>query len=89
MYLLSRHVAFVDAWCLVLTRVLPQRSLDPALGVFTGALAFYLRQTNPRTAPPPEESLSALVSWKLQVWKEERRNKMIEQEEKVMRELAK
>ncbi|PAV24066.1 hypothetical protein PNOK_0113400 [Pyrrhoderma noxium] len=34
------------------------RSLDPALGVITGVLAFYLNQTNPRTAPPPGESLN-------------------------------
>jgi Non-classical export protein 1 len=63
--------------------------LDPALGVFTGVLAFYLRQTNPKTALPPEETLSALVSWKVLAWKEERRRKMVEQEEKAMRELAK
>jgi len=56
--------------------------------VFTGVLAFYLRQTNPRTAPPAEETLSALVSWKAQTWKEERRRKMIEEEKKATRELT-
>ena len=66
-----------------------RRTLDPALGVFTGVLAFYLRQTNPRTAPPPEETLPALVSWKMRQWKEERRRKMIEQEEKAIQELSK
>jgi len=69
--------------------MLLRRSLDPALGVFTGVLASYLRQTNPRTAPPPEETLSALVSWRMRAWTEERRRKMIENEEKAMRELAK
>lgn len=80
---------FVILECIILILVLLRRSLDPALGVFTGVLAFYLRQTNPRTAPPPEETFSALVSWKMRAWKEERRRKMIEQEEKAMRELAK
>lgn len=40
------------------------RSLDPLLGVFTGVFAFYLHQTNPRTAPPPGESLKELIEWK-------------------------
>lgn len=69
--------------------ILVRRFLDPGLGVFTGVLAFYLRQTNPRTAPPPEETFSALLSWKMQAWRDERRKQMIEQEEKAMRELAK
>jgi len=69
--------------------MLLRRSLDPGLGVFTGVLAFYLRQTNPRTAPPPEETLPALVSWRMRAWTEEKRRKMIENEEKAMRELAK
>ncbi|THH04180.1 hypothetical protein EW145_g5714 [Phellinidium pouzarii] len=40
------------------------RALDPVLGVFTGALAFYLHEANPRTAPPPGESLRELARWK-------------------------
>ena len=81
--------AFVNPEHIMLILVLLRRSLDPALGVFTGVLAFYLRQTNPGTAPPPEETLSVLVSWKMRAWKEERRRKMIEQEEKALQELAK
>lgn len=40
------------------------RSLDPILGVCTGIFAFYLNQTNPRTAPPPGDTLPELFSWK-------------------------
>ena len=81
--------AFFNLECMILILVLLRRSLDPALGVFTGVLAFYLRQTNPRTAPPPEETLSVLISWKMRAWKEERLRKMIEQEEKAVQTLAK
>lgn len=41
------------------------RGLDPLLGVFTGVLAYYLYETNPRTAPPPDQRLLPLVQWKL------------------------
>ncbi|KAL5529777.1 hypothetical protein ACEPAG_5764 [Sanghuangporus baumii] len=44
--------------------VLLSRSVDPLLGVFTGVLAFYLNQTNPRTAPPRGENLMDLIRWK-------------------------
>ncbi|KAH8116776.1 hypothetical protein DFH11DRAFT_1131624 [Phellopilus nigrolimitatus] len=44
------------------------RSLDPILGVFTGVLAFYMHETNPRTAPPSDESLLALAQWKREKW---------------------
>ncbi|KIJ46136.1 hypothetical protein M422DRAFT_778503 [Sphaerobolus stellatus SS14] len=40
------------------------KTLDPLLGIFTGALAFYLNQTNPRTAPPSGETLPELLRWK-------------------------
>lgn len=39
------------------------RTLDPLLGVFTGFLAYYLHETNPRTAPPPGHTLKDLVHW--------------------------
>lgn len=52
------------------------RTLDPLLGIFTGALAFYLHENNPRKAPPPEERLSALVQWKLGKWRQEREAKL-------------
>lgn len=54
----------------------PHRTLDPILGIFTGAFAFYLHEHNPRTAPPPEERLSTLVQWKLAQWRQEREAKL-------------
>jgi hypothetical protein len=41
------------------------RTVDPLLGVFTGFLAYYLHETNPRTAPPPGHTLKDLVSWQI------------------------
>ncbi|KLO05695.1 hypothetical protein SCHPADRAFT_946694 [Schizopora paradoxa] len=42
------------------------KSLDPALGVFTGFFAYFLHETNPRTAPSsPDLRLTELVRWKL------------------------
>lgn len=38
--------------------------MDPLLGVFTGCLAYYLYETNPRTALPPDQRLGALLQWK-------------------------
>ncbi|WVO15358.1 hypothetical protein L204_103014 [Cryptococcus depauperatus] len=40
------------------------RTLDPVLGIFTGVFAYYLNETNPRTAPPQGHTLRELVSWK-------------------------
>lgn len=48
------------------------RFLDPLLGVFTGVLAFQLRQNDVRYAPPEEERLSSLVRWKYNQWREHR-----------------
>ncbi|KAI0306476.1 hypothetical protein B0F90DRAFT_1814368 [Multifurca ochricompacta] len=42
------------------------RTLDPMLGIFTGSLAYYLYETNPRTAPAPEQKLDNLVRWKIE-----------------------
>ncbi|KAF9227686.1 hypothetical protein BS17DRAFT_774159 [Gyrodon lividus] len=52
--------------------VLLSRGIDPLLGVFTGCLAHYLYETNPRTAIPPDQRLAALVQWKWAKWKRER-----------------
>jgi Non-classical export protein 1 len=46
--------------------------LDPLLGVFTGILAYYMYETNPRTAPPADQKLGELARWKLSKWKHER-----------------
>lgn len=50
------------------------RTLDPLLGVFTGFLAYYLHETNPRTTPPPGHTLKDLVRW--QVADNERRREV-------------
>lgn len=52
--------------------VLLSRAADPVLGVFTGALAYYLYETNPRTAPPPEQKLDSLVRWKIEKYRSTR-----------------
>ncbi|KAG8806983.1 hypothetical protein FRC18_005813, partial [Serendipita sp. 400] len=46
---------------------------DPLLGIFTGVVAFQLRQNNPETAPPSNERLDYLVRWKYNQWLESRR----------------
>ncbi|KAF8447743.1 hypothetical protein L210DRAFT_3441230 [Boletus edulis BED1] len=46
-------------------QALLSRTIDPLLGVFTGCLAYYLYETNPRTALPPDQRLGALLQWKL------------------------
>ncbi|KAG8217713.1 hypothetical protein J3R82DRAFT_5870 [Butyriboletus roseoflavus] len=45
-------------------RVLLSRGIDPLLGVFTGCFAYYLYETNPRTALPHDQRLGALLQWK-------------------------
>ena len=50
------------------------------LGVFTGGLAFYLHQTNPRTAPPESETLQELLQWKRKKMAAERAKKFEETE---------
>jgi hypothetical protein len=44
----------------------PDSSLDPLLGIFTGVFAYYLYETNPRTAPAQEQKLDNLVRWKIE-----------------------
>lgn len=51
------------------------RALDPLLGIFTGVLAFQLRQSNPKTAPPEDERLDYLVKWKYAQWKEKKQQR--------------
>jgi len=48
------------------------RTLDPLLGIFTGVFAYYLYETNPRTAPSPEQKLDALVRWKIEKYQANR-----------------
>jgi hypothetical protein len=48
------------------------RTLDPLLGAFTGLLAYYLHETNPRSAPPPGHTLRELASWKWESSKQAR-----------------
>ncbi|VDB83057.1 unnamed protein product [Peniophora sp. CBMAI 1063] len=55
--------------------VLLSKGLDPVLGVFTGLLAYYLHETNPRTAPPPDQTLSALVGWRMEKRRQEQLQK--------------
>jgi hypothetical protein len=52
------------------------RVLDPVLGVFTGVFAYYLYETNPRTAFPPGEKLPDLLRWKWSKWRQERDQKL-------------
>jgi hypothetical protein len=42
------------------------------LGIFTGVLAFYLYEINPRTAPAPEQKLDSLVRWKIEKYQANR-----------------
>ncbi|EIN07295.1 hypothetical protein PUNSTDRAFT_135981 [Punctularia strigosozonata HHB-11173 SS5] len=60
--------------------VLLSRGLDPLLGVFTGVLAYYLYETNPRTALPEEQRLTSLVRWKYSQWRYMREAKLKELE---------
>ena len=48
------------------------RFLDPLLGVFTGVLAFQLRQNDVRYTPSEEERLPSLFRWKYNQWREQR-----------------
>ncbi|KAF8518811.1 hypothetical protein BU17DRAFT_48322, partial [Hysterangium stoloniferum] len=50
-------------------------ALDPILGVFTGVLAYYLSETNPRTAPRKEDTLYELLRWKQDKWRKERKER--------------
>lgn len=57
--------------------VLLSRGLDPLLGVFTGVLAYYLYESHPRNAVPPDERLSALIKWKYTKWHNEREQRLM------------
>ncbi|EMD37985.1 hypothetical protein CERSUDRAFT_113105 [Gelatoporia subvermispora B] len=56
--------------------VLLSRRLDPLLGVFTGVFAYYLYESHPRNAVPPEERLTALIKWKYNKWRNEREQRL-------------
>jgi len=47
-------------------------TLDPLLGIFTGVFAYYLYETNPRMALPPEQKLDTLVRWKVEKYQANR-----------------
>ena len=38
-------------------------------------LAYYLHETNPRTAPPPDQRLGALVEWRMEKRRQEQMKK--------------
>ncbi|TFK98956.1 hypothetical protein BDV98DRAFT_572016 [Pterulicium gracile] len=57
--------------------VLLSRTIDPVLGVFTGCLAYYLFENNPRTALPPGNKLGDLIQWKWTRWQEQRSAKLL------------
>ncbi|KZT56881.1 hypothetical protein CALCODRAFT_483642 [Calocera cornea HHB12733] len=38
--------------------------VDPLFGVFTGAVAYYLWENHPRTAPPQGSHLADLIKWR-------------------------
>lgn len=56
---------------------------DPLLGVFTGFLAYYLAEKNPRSAPPPGERLIELLYWKREEFSRKRAEKEALLEEKM------
>lgn len=49
-----------------------RRPLDTLLGVFSGVFAYYLNETHPRTARPPEQKLLSLMRWKWAKYQEQR-----------------
>ncbi|KAG9045926.1 hypothetical protein FS837_005401 [Tulasnella sp. UAMH 9824] len=67
------------------------KGLDPILGVLTGILAYRLSESNPRTGPPPGETLQELMKWKYQRWKAAREAGQKDEEnwEQVVQNIAK
>ncbi|KAH9935021.1 uncharacterized protein B0H18DRAFT_1114837 [Fomitopsis serialis] len=59
------------------------RTLDPLLGIFTGVFAYYLYESNPRTALPEDQRLGPLMQWKLDKWRQERERKLMSGEQDV------
>ncbi|EGN93255.1 hypothetical protein SERLA73DRAFT_78863 [Serpula lacrymans var. lacrymans S7.3] len=56
--------------------VIVSRAVDPILGVFTGCLAYYLYETNPRNTLPSDRRLAPLVQWKWATWQAKRLEKL-------------
>lgn len=50
--------------------------LDPFLGVFTGLFAYYLYETHPRTAIPPDQRLAVLIQWKITNYQRQRAERL-------------
>jgi len=46
-------------------------------GIFTGVFAYYLHENHPRTAPPPDQRLLALLQWKREKYQRERIEKLL------------
>ncbi|GBE82164.1 hypothetical protein SCP_0405440 [Sparassis crispa] len=95
----SRNTLFatvgVKAWSISpLTRVaihklcmapaLLSRTLDPFLGVFTGVFAYYLHETNPRSAVPRDDRLVELMKWKWSKRKREREMHLANDDDTVL-----
>jgi hypothetical protein len=61
------------------------RNIDPLLGTFTGFLAYFLSESNPRTNLQPGHSLLELVPWQ---WQEFRRGREVLRMEEERKEAA-
>ena len=62
------------------------RAFDPLLAIFTGTLAYYLHEKNPRSAPPPGHTLSELVGWRWDLLQASRRGRTAALESREQRE---
>lgn len=51
------------------------------LGVFTGVFAYYLYETNPRTAPAERDRLIELIKWKRAKVQREEEQRAAQEEE--------
>jgi Non-classical export protein 1 len=70
--LLSRYVGLLAQYLANVAR----SYLDPFLGIFTGFFAYYLYETHPRTAVPPDQRLAVLVQWKLAKYQRQRAERL-------------
>ncbi len=73
---------------LLIAGIYAHRSLDPLLGVFTGVFAYYLYENNPRTAPPQQDRLQELITWKRAKWTREQEEKLKKEEDIDWKALA-
>jgi hypothetical protein len=61
-------------------KYLLSRGFDPVLGVFTGFLAYYLSETNPRTNVQPGHTLLELIPWQWREFRSGRESRMVEKD---------